>query len=237
MHASFETDWKSHGTCWEAVEGIFNYAAHLHLARPHDYMGLAMLRAGHQIRWFSGVARGPKEQGTLLERWCNEAFLRNSQCAKQSKPPPDYEELVALAKRTCNAAGLPYERALQAGDPYCGRPAQTQENDGNKSLRELELKVEKMEKERKQAGGAGGSAGGAGGRREDRWSRERGRSRRGDGERMGKSLEEKVGFTCKKWNSRGGCDDKRCDDKHQCSRVVNGMLCWGSHPEYEHPNK
>ena len=103
---------------FEAVEGILNIQAYIHLVRPWDYMGVTMGRVAHQVRWFSGVTRSATEQGKLLERWVNEILVKNTQRARQSKPPPVYEEMLAIAKSVCNMAGLA-DTGLTTGDPYC----------------------------------------------------------------------------------------------------------------------
>ena len=250
----WETDWKDVSTCWEAVEGIMNFAALLYHARSYDYMGIAMIRAGHQVRWFSGVARSPKEQATLIERWANETFVTSAQAARGNKAAPDYEEILKMAKATCERANVSYDQGLMEGDPYCCRPYSRlggAGSDGGKAMRELEMKVRDLQGqlasgkqysarfggkdaapggERGAYGEGRGSRGGYGGQ----GSRGAGNGAGGRERREPLTLEQKKSFTCKAFNTEAGCQVQGCQDKHGCSKEVNGMLCWQRHPVTRH---
>lgn len=230
VRTSVEVDYRGAGDCWEAVEGVLNYAAHLWAVRPWDYSGLAMLRAGHGVRWFQGVARSPADQAKTIEKFISEAHVRNVQKGRQGKPPLTYEDLVKLAKDICHMADLP-EAGLMTGDPYSGQVK------GKKDQRDLEA-----DRRRRQEDGSGR-------RREAERSERRGhsgggrdsRDREGERERQKdrdkKELERKLAFTCEAFNSKDGCKPKAgevCRDKHNCNRVVGPhSLCWGRHPSVE----
>lgn len=57
---------------------------------------------------------------------------------------------------------------------------------------------------------------------------------------MERSLENKLGFTCKEWNTEEGCkyvskNGEACPNKHACSKVTrDNQMCWGRHRIFEH---
>lgn len=221
---SIETDYKGASDVHEAVEGIFNLVVYTHMARPWDYMPIAMLRAGHQMRWFVGVTRNPTEQSKVIERWVNEVMVIASQRARQSKPPPVYEEMLRVARNVCHAANLP-ERGLMSGDLYGGNGDLARRN------RELEGQVRDLKNANRDLRNGRRDRGDKDdGRRDRDRDEERRRDRR-------KVTENKLQETCKAWNTAAGCGDNSCNLKHACSVVErDGRLCWDRrHKATEHP--
>ena len=226
VSTSIETDFKAASDVREAVEGVLNLAAYLHMIRPFDYTGLGMLRAGHQITWFAGVARNGQEQARLIERWVNEVLVTAAQRGRQGLPPPVFEDMTGAAKQVCQAANLP-ESGLIAGETLGGaRPGQ-EENLGK--IQNLQAQVKAIERKLE--------SGRRKGDREDRGRDDRGRDERRRRHLSPRTTEEKLRITCSKWNTEGeGCErETNCTLKHQCNKVLRqGFVCWANHKAYEH---
>ena len=159
LKTSIETDYKGASDCFEAVEGVLNLAAYLHKARYWDYMGLALLRAGHQIRWFAGVSKSPQDQAKTIERWVNEILVVGAQRGRLSKPPPDYDEMLRWAGRICHSANLP-EHGLMTGDPYSNSRTGRQ-GGGEQDLDVKQLAARLNRLQRKAEGNGGWRQGGS----------------------------------------------------------------------------
>ena len=80
------------------MEGVLALAAFLHMIRLFDYSGLGMLRAGHQINWFAGIARNGQEQAHLIESWVNKVLVTAVQRGRQGLLPPVFEDMIGAAK-------------------------------------------------------------------------------------------------------------------------------------------
>ena len=220
---SIETDYKACSDVHEAVEGVLNLMVHTYMARPWDYMPMAMVRAGHQMRWFAGVTRNPAEQRSVIERWVNELMVLNSQRARQSKPPPVYEEMLKVARNVCHAANLS-ERGLMSGDAYGSG------GDKDRKIRDLESQIRDLKNANRELRSGRG----------ERDRRDRNDERRDrDGDRKPgnwKITDRKMAETCRNWNTAAGCGDNSCKLKHSCNKVEkDGRLCWGQHKATEHP--
>ena len=164
---------------------------HTYMARPWDYMPMAMVRAGHQMRWFAGVTRNPAEQRSVIERWVNELMVLNSQRARQSKPPPVYEEMLKVARNVCHAANLS-ERGLMSGDAYGSG------GDKDRKIRDLENQIRDLKNANRELRSGRG----------ERDRRDRNDERRDrDGERKPgnwKITDRKMAETCRNWNTGAG---------------------------------
>ena len=142
----------------------------------------------------------------------------SSQRARQSKPPPVYEEILKLARDVCHAANLP-ERGLMSGDAYgSGGDLARKNRDLENQVRDLKNTIREL-----RSG------------RGDRDRRDRKDERR-DRDGKWKVTDRKMAETCRDWNTAAGCGDNNCKLKHACNKVeTGGRLCWGQHKATEHP--
>ena len=139
---------------------------------------------------------------------------------------------MKLARRVCHAANMS-DAGLTAGDTTLYGGAKTSgEEEGGKNL---ESKVQGLSasltnlhrKLNQKQGGKGGDK-----TLGDKFGR------RGDGVVVPRSLQEKLDFTCKAWNTEQGCDKESCPDKHQCNVVLKGgYVCWSRHRAVDHKER
>ena len=225
--------WSEAGSVKEMMEGVLNFVASLHQIRPWDYGGLVLIRALHDVNYFSLTARTVKEQRELVQEFVEAIFVRNMRGAQMGRPPLTLKEAKQAAEELVSKKnGSSYNLTAQC-DPYANIREAKEKDEKIKKLQEEVKKVKQALHEERQKGGKKSAY--------DTYEpRKDGRAIKAGGDRkgLGKPAEEFYAErqkTCRWFNQgdcRHGADCKRGD--HRCSAQVGKGMCGASHSRADH---
>ena len=118
-----QTQWNEAKHVWEAMDGIFNFVAVEFMTRRYSHAGLSILRCLHEVRYFCGVAEGPKQQRILLIEFFNECLRKNQQRGREGKHRVTLTECTQIASKVLAANQISNLVNYYTGDPYLGTRA------------------------------------------------------------------------------------------------------------------
>ena len=226
--------WSEAGSVKEMMEGVLNFVASLHQIRPWDYGGLVLLRALHDVNYFSLTARTVKEQCEFVQEFVEEIFVRNMRGAQMGRPPLVLKDAKQVAEELVSKKnGSSYNLTAQC-DPYANIREMKERDEKIKKLQEELKKTRNALHEERQKKGVKKSGYDAYEPRKD------GRAIKAGGEKkgLGKPSEEFFAErqkTCRWFNQgdcRHGADCKR--GEHKCSAQVGKGICGADHSRADH---
>ena len=65
------TDWKTASDVFEVVDAGWNYLSLEFMVRGYSHAGIAIMRCLHEVRYFTGVTTGSKQQRLIIENYFN----------------------------------------------------------------------------------------------------------------------------------------------------------------------
>ena len=226
--------WSEAGSVKEMMEGVLNFVASLHQIRPWDYGGLVLVRALHDVNYFSLTARTLQEQRELVQEFVEELFTRNMRGAQMGRPPLVLKEAKQVAEELVSKKnGSSYNLTAQC-DPYANI-RETKDKDAKiKKLQEELKKVRQSLHEERQKKGNKKSGYDEYEPRKNGKAINTGGEKKGQGKPSEEFYEERK-KTCRFFNlgdCRQGNDCKRGD--HKCSAQVGKDMCGADHSRADH---
>ena len=102
------------------MDAVFHYVTALWSVRTEDYLGLVLLRALHDVRYFAGANKTDKAQAAMITKFVNIVFVQNSMRGRSLEPPLPYKETLEIAKRVMFEAGHDGMSSVIGVEPYTG---------------------------------------------------------------------------------------------------------------------
>ena len=121
MFSTSRFHWDPPKTVQEVMEAVHSYADITFMYRAYDYSGKALLRACHDVRYFSGMVEnnkeGEKKQLKMMEKFINDVFAANAASGTSGTAPVTYKQILKKARQTLAAEGIS-DSNLFSGDSY-----------------------------------------------------------------------------------------------------------------------